>query len=106
MIYIPKFPFGNVLQIISSLIICGHLIAMDRLNPWCHMIKLENPHNQRFYYMEIRKDIFDDTVISITRGGRNSSVHRLVYCRDPLSCKMELDRLLRLRQGRGYVRVE
>ena len=69
------------------------------------MIKFENKENGRFYYMKIEKDLFNDTVISIVRGGRNVSVNKLIFCIDEVSASKEVSRLSRVRLQRGYTLV-
>jgi hypothetical protein len=69
------------------------------------MIKFENKENGRFYYMKIEKDLFNDIVVSIIRGGRHCSVNRLIYCNDEISASREIRRLSRVRLQRGYTLV-
>lgn len=66
------------------------------------MIKFENKSNGRFYYIEVKKDLFDELVIHITRGGRNHSVNYLIYCDNPCSCRSQIDRIKKIRLRRGY----
>lgn len=69
------------------------------------MIKFENKENGRFYYMQIEKDLFNDIVICVIRGGANISVCRLIFCDNELGAKKEIDRLSRVRLQRGYTRI-
>lgn len=69
------------------------------------MVKLENKLNGRYYYLLIQKDMFGDTLI-IYRGGINH--HRICHLAfdslDKLHYKLE--RLVKLRQKRGYILVK
>jgi hypothetical protein len=69
------------------------------------MIKFENKTNKRYYYINIEKDIFGDTVLHITRGGVNCSVSRLIYCPDPHACRVQIDRISKTRLRRGYTLI-
>lgn len=70
------------------------------------MIRFENESNGRFYYMTIERDLFDDIVIRIVRGGRGVSVCRLVYCGCEDIARDEIGRLSRIRQRNGYTLIE
>lgn len=69
------------------------------------MIKFENKNNGRFYYLEVKKDLFDDLVIHITRGGRNSSINHLIFCPDTHSCELQINRITKTRLRRGYTLI-
>lgn len=69
------------------------------------MIKFENKENGRFYYMRIEKDLFNDTVICVIRGGAHISVSRLIFCDGEMGARKEIDRLSRVRLQRGYTLV-
>jgi hypothetical protein len=69
------------------------------------MIKFENKTNGRFYYLSLQKDILNDLVLTIIRGGRNSQrVLNVNYnCLDAIT--NELQRLIKRRLKRGYTLV-
>ena len=69
------------------------------------MIKFENKLNGRFYYVEIKKDLFEDVVIHIRRGGRNALVERLIFCSDARAAREELRIIHKRRIERGYTLV-
>ncbi len=69
------------------------------------MIKFENEKNGRFYYIDVDRDLFDELVIVVTRGGRFSSINKLIHCVDDVHCQAEINRLTRLRLQRGYTVV-
>lgn len=69
------------------------------------MIKFENKTNGRFYYLSIQKDLLNDIVLTIIRGGSNSRVVRNI-CYDSMESIMkELQRLMKRRLKRGYTLV-
>lgn len=56
--------------------------------------------------MTIERDLFDDIVIRIVRGGRGVSVCRLVYCGCEDIARDEIGRLSRIRKRNGYTLME
>lgn len=66
------------------------------------MIKFENKDNGRYYYMSEYKDILNDWVLTIIRGGITSRVirHYGYLCRNDLQA--EIARLSKRRLQRGY----
>lgn len=68
------------------------------------MIKFENKSNGRYYYLYIQRDMLNDVVLTVVRGGRNVRVARNVSIlydnRDSLSD--EIARLSKRRIKRGY----
>lgn len=70
------------------------------------MIKFENSTNGRFYYIDVKKDLFGDLCIHITRGGLNSSVSRLIFCDNGRMVREEIRRISKLRVQRGYTLIE
>ena len=70
------------------------------------MIKFENRTNGRFYYISVKKDLFGDLCVHITRGGRNSSIGRLIFCGNGRMVREEIRRISKLRIQRGYTLVD
>jgi hypothetical protein len=69
------------------------------------MLKFENPTNGRFYYVEIKKDMLDDTVLAITYGGYFHSRHRNIMCDSYPAICAEIKRIAKRRIAHGYVLV-
>lgn len=69
------------------------------------MIKFENKTNGRFYYLSIQKDILNDLVLTIVRGGKHHSVIRNIgyHCMDAIT--NEIQRIIKRRLKRGYTLV-
>lgn len=70
------------------------------------MIKFENKNNGRYYYLIIEKDLFDDFILCVLRGGRN---HRRIIRQfvhpDHEEINREIQRITRIRLKRGYTLV-
>ena len=66
------------------------------------MIKFENETNGRFYYLEINKDLLNESVLRITYGGRHISRTRTVYFGSEDSISKEIERITKKRIKRGY----
>lgn len=70
------------------------------------LIKLENKTNGRFYYLLTQKDLFNELVLTVIRGGHGRSV----VIRYGYNCKhrieMEIIRLTKRRLRRGYCLIE
>ena len=69
------------------------------------MIKLENKTNGRFYYLSLQRDLLDDLVLTITRGGARISLVRSKGFRDMALCTKEISRIIKRRLQRGYTLV-
>lgn len=69
------------------------------------MIKFENKENGRFYYLTLQKDILNDIVLTIIRGGNHISVRRTVRFNSLESITQEIQRLIKRRLARGYTLV-
>jgi hypothetical protein len=70
------------------------------------MTRFENPENGRFYYMLVQKDMFDDLVLVVIRGGLGRSLTRCVATGSPQFVDHEIDRLSKRRLQRGYILVD
>lgn len=70
------------------------------------MIKFENKVNGRFYYLQVKRDIFDDLVIHITRGGRHVSHVSLVFCDNDRSVRDKIRQITQRRLARGYTLIQ
>jgi hypothetical protein len=70
------------------------------------MIKFENKENGRYYYLSIERDLFDDYILCVLRGGRHHRriVRQFVHV-DNQAIQKEIQRLSRLRLQRGYTLV-
>lgn len=66
------------------------------------MIKFENKENGRFYYLSTARDMLNDLVLTVIRGGANARVvrHFGYSCQDTL--RKEIERISRIRIKRGY----
>lgn len=69
------------------------------------MIKFENQQNGRYYYLSVHKDLLNDWVLSVIRGGRHSRVVRHFGYGCRMALQKELDRLSKRRIKRGYTLV-
>jgi len=67
------------------------------------MLKFENPHNGRYYYLMIERDLLNDFVLVIRRGGH----HHHVICKHGFDSEndlqKEIKRLSLRRLAHGYV---
>lgn len=70
------------------------------------MIKFENPVNGRYYYMVVEKDMFNEMVLRVTRGGSSVRVSISIACSDEQSISNEIERLSKKRIKRGYILVQ
>ncbi len=70
------------------------------------MIKFENESNGRYYYIMIEKDLFDDHILCVLRGGRNHRriVRQFVHA-DREEIYREIQRITKIRISRGYTLV-
>ena len=69
------------------------------------MIKFER-NDGRFYYMQVEKDLFNDLVLTVIRGGRHSSVRRSACVGHVQYIMAELVKLCKRRMQRGYCLIE
>lgn len=70
------------------------------------MIKFENKENGRFYYLSVKKDLFDEWVLVIFRGGANSRVVRTFGFNCLYSIQNEINRIAKIRLKRGYTLID
>ncbi len=70
------------------------------------MLKFENKNNGRFYYIEIKKDLFGDLVINTIRGGSNVSVQRIIFCDNAVSVRDKIRQIVKRRTARGYTLIQ
>ncbi len=70
------------------------------------MIKFENYSNGRYFYIKIQKDLLNDTILTIFRGGRNHHIVRHYGYNCPRIIANAIRRLSRLRLRRGYTLVQ
>jgi len=69
------------------------------------MIKFENKNNGRYFYLYIARDMFDDLVLTVIRGGRNARVLRNYRSGDLPVLEGEIARISKQRIKRGYTLV-
>ena len=69
------------------------------------MLKFENKSNGRFYYIEVKRDMFGHGVVNIIRGGNNISVERIVFCGNARSIREKVRQISRRRTARGYTLI-
>ena len=69
------------------------------------MIKFENKENGRFYYLNVKKDLFDEWVLVVIRGGRYTSLVRTYGFNCLYSIQNEINRITHIRIKRGYTLV-
>lgn len=70
------------------------------------MIKFENRSNGRYYYLKTEKDMLDEYVLVVVRGGYRHRVVRRVGFGSLDACQKEIERISRIRINRGYSLVE
>ncbi len=70
------------------------------------MIKFENHLNGRYYYLYLHKDLFDDLVLTVVRGGKFNRIVRNHYFRCKKRALQEIERISRIREKRGYRLVQ
>jgi len=69
------------------------------------MIKFENPENGRYYYLVKEKDILNELVLTVIRGGRNVRVVRRMGFGCESLIQKEIERISKKRIKRGYILV-
>ena len=69
------------------------------------MIKFENPSNGRYYYLQIERDLLNDSILRVNYGGKNIHRNRIIFCGSGNSILQEIDRISKRRVKRGYVLV-
>jgi hypothetical protein len=70
------------------------------------MIKLENVTTKRYYYLVAYRDLFDDNLLDIFRGGNNRNVRVSLHFDSADARKSEIKRLIQRRIQRGYTLVD
>jgi hypothetical protein len=70
------------------------------------MIKFENKLNGRFYYIQIERDLFNDLMVNIIRGGVHVTVQRYIFCGDAGSVREKVRQITERRLRRGYTLVQ
>lgn len=70
------------------------------------MLKFENHSNGRYYYILVKKDILNDWVLTIIRGGSHSRVVRHFGYNCMEAINVEIERLTKRRLKRGYTLIE
>lgn len=66
------------------------------------MIKFENRSNGRYYYLAVQRDMLNEHVLIIIRGGHHSNVVRRMGFNSALVLQDQIDRLSKRRLQRGY----
>lgn len=69
------------------------------------MIKFENKANGRFYYLVVQKDLFNDQVLRVIRGGRHHVVSRVVAIGDDKIIQKSIRNIQNVRLKRGYILI-
>lgn len=69
------------------------------------MLKFENPNNGRYYYIFKERDLLNDLVLTVIRGGNNTHVRRSIGFDCELAIHKEICRLSKKRIKRGYILV-
>jgi hypothetical protein len=69
------------------------------------MLKFENKSNGRYYYIYIQRDMLNDHVLTILRGGKNARICRNIIVSDSGCIDEKVKYLTRLRLKRGYTLV-
>lgn len=70
------------------------------------MIKFENKSNGRYFYLSISRDIFDDLVLTVIRGGRYARVQRAYSHGDLPTITRKITTITKQRLKRGYTLVD
>lgn len=66
------------------------------------MVKLRNPINGRYYYLDTIVDLFKDTVLIIIRGGNKKNLIKCKAFTCQHTLQKEIDSLIKRRLQRGY----
>jgi hypothetical protein len=69
------------------------------------MIKFERDDG-RYYYMRIERDMFDELVLVVLRGGRHHSIHNRVCSGSIHEILLTIESISRRRLKRGYTLVQ
>lgn len=69
------------------------------------MLKFENKTNGRFYYLSIERDLLNDLILRIVRGGHSVSLCRTVSHLDPETMLKKIQEIIKKRIRRGYTLV-
>lgn len=70
------------------------------------MIKFENVNTLRYFYLITHKDLFDQWVLTIIRGGRHHRVVRHFGFNCRTAIKKEIEKISKRRIQRGYTLVQ
>lgn len=67
----------------------------------------ENPNNNRYYMAHIQQDLFDDWVVVVCWGRKNTNLGRLksVFCETKEKALEYLIKLNRVRVCHGYIEI-
>jgi len=66
------------------------------------MIKFENRSNGRYYYLAVQRDMLNEYVLIIMRGGRAANIVRRMGFSSALVLQDRIDQLSKRRLQRGY----
>jgi hypothetical protein len=66
------------------------------------MLKFYNKNNQRYYFIAIEKDLFDDWILCVNRGGDRRHVVRRYGYSNLSSLNARLNDMIKKRLQRGY----
>ena len=71
------------------------------------MIKFENPTNGRYYYLVMQKDLLNDYVLVVYRGGNNGlAFNRTIAVGNAICLQTHIEKIRRIRLQRGYIVVK
>ncbi len=70
------------------------------------VIKFENKHNGRYYYLQTEKDLFGDWIIHIIRGGISSRRRRIIFCDSLMAVREKIRHIGQIRLKRGYTLIQ
>lgn len=66
------------------------------------MMMFENHANGRYYCLMIERDLLDDCVLVVIRGGLLARVTRRVCHGSPAECQKKMQKMCKRRISRGY----
>lgn len=67
------------------------------------MLKFENPTNGRYYYLDVQRDLLDDCVLVIFRGGHHHNRIDRIFLPSGDALRTTINRLSKRRLARGYI---
>lgn len=70
------------------------------------MLKFENHSNGRFYYLSLSRDLLQDHILSVIRGGPNKHVSAIIATGSAEALSQKIISITKRRLSRGYTLVK